>query len=61
MSEKRSSSVGVQIDAPSARNSPIPSLLNYDIELGNLPVWVTEQMKSCLKQIYLRFLLSPFN
>lgn len=37
MSEKRNSSVGVQIEAPSSRASPVPALLNYDIDLGNLP------------------------
>lgn len=33
MSEKKNSSVGLQIEAP----SPIPERFNYDIEMGNLP------------------------
>lgn len=33
MSEKKNSSVGLQIEAP----SPVPDRINCDIELGNLP------------------------
>lgn len=34
--EKKNSSVGLQIEAP----SPVPDRINYDIDLGNLPKWV---------------------
>ena len=33
MSEKKNSTVGLQIESP----SPIPHKYNYDIESGNLP------------------------
>lgn len=36
MSEKKNSSVGLQIDAP----SPPPGKFNYDVDLTNLPKWV---------------------
>lgn len=40
-SVKKNSSVGLQIDAPSASPSPIPpDRLDYDIDITNLPQWV---------------------
>lgn len=37
MSEKKNSSVGLQIEAP----SPTPDRINFDIDMGHLPQWVS--------------------